>query len=338
VELKKLTTKELVTFSQLVKLNQPSLKKLVSNLLKNNYDKVIETKHYVMAEGNIPIALVAHLDTVFISPPEEIYHDQNKNVMWSPDGLGADDRAGVYAIIKILKSGYRPHIIFTTDEEKGGIGASKLIKDYKECPFKELKYMIELDRRGTNDCVFYYCNNPQFVNYIEDYGFLENFGTYSDICEFGPAWGVAAVNLSIGYEDEHTCVERLFISRMLNTISKVEKMLDDADTAPNFIYIETSVAEYYKNYYANFYGDNWKEYLMEDGYKCCNCGREYFDEELFPTLTEEGDTVRYCIDCLVAKNNIEWCELCNNPFEVPKGKNYKICPFCRAEELGDNLK
>ena len=40
-----------------------------------------------------------------------------KNVMISPDGLGADDRAGVFMIMNIVKAGFRPHVIFTTDEE-----------------------------------------------------------------------------------------------------------------------------------------------------------------------------------------------------------------------------
>ena len=84
------------------------------------------------------------MDTVFFKPATIIYYDRQKNTMWSPMGLGADDRAGVFAIIQILQSGLRPHIIFTTDEEKGCLGAEALAKT--ECPFQELKYIIELDR------------------------------------------------------------------------------------------------------------------------------------------------------------------------------------------------
>lgn len=55
--------------------------------------------------------------------------------MWSPQLLGSDDRAGVYAIIQIIEAGYKPHVIFTTDEEIGAVGAQKLIEDFPECPF-----------------------------------------------------------------------------------------------------------------------------------------------------------------------------------------------------------
>ena len=34
--------------------------------------------------------------------------------------------------------------------------------------------MIELDRRGKNDCVFYDCYCPDFIEYVEQFGFEEN--------------------------------------------------------------------------------------------------------------------------------------------------------------------
>ena len=115
---------------------QHRLKDLLKLYLKQwGYTNIISTREYIVAEGSIPICLVAHLDTVNENPPEEIFYDQEQRVMWSPDLLGADDRAGVYAIIRILSDGYRPHIIFTTDEEKGALGAQKLIEDFSECPF-----------------------------------------------------------------------------------------------------------------------------------------------------------------------------------------------------------
>ena len=103
-------------------------------LRKHEY-KVIATKQYILAEGELPVCLVAHLDTVEKKPPTDIYFDKEQGVMWSPQLLGADDRAGVYAIIQIIEAGYKPHVIFTTDEEIGALGAQKLIEDFPECPF-----------------------------------------------------------------------------------------------------------------------------------------------------------------------------------------------------------
>ena len=121
-------TNELWLFEYLVRSTQEELRKYVLDVLKNKYTQVVATKEYVCAVGDIPIALVAHLDTVFEKPVKDLYYDTRKNVLWSPEGLGADDRAGVYAILHILRNTpLRPSVIFTTDEELGGLGAESLV-------------------------------------------------------------------------------------------------------------------------------------------------------------------------------------------------------------------
>ena len=164
--------------------SQEELKTSLIVALKEFYKKkkIKSHKLYITAEGTIPVALVAHMDTVFPDHTREkmeIYYDQAKQVLWSPDGLGTDDRAGIWIILQILKSGYRPHIIFTCNEELGGEGALALAN--KKCPFKDLKYIIELDRMGAEDCVFYDCDNLDFIDFIEKYGFEEDVGTFTDI-------------------------------------------------------------------------------------------------------------------------------------------------------------
>lgn len=213
----------------LCRKEQSELKDMMITYLTNVYDKenVLIADGYILCKGCIDIALIAHMDKVFTAPMTEFYYDEEKGVMWSPQGAGFDDRAGIYAIIQILKKGYRPHIILTEDEEIGAVGAKKLLMDFPESPFDSLAYMIELDRAGHNDCVFYNCCNDDFTKYIENFGFEFARGTFTDIRVLSPAWGVAAVNLSIGYYDEHIEIERLNIKSMERTISKVEVMLND---------------------------------------------------------------------------------------------------------------
>lgn len=323
---------------RLFSLTQKELKATMGQYLAKNYDKVVNAKKYCYAVGNIPICLVAHMDTVYSKPVKELFYDERKNVLWSPDGLGADDRAGVFAILKILKAGYRPHIILTTDEEKGGIGATALAK--KGCPFPELKYMIELDRQGTNDCVFYDVYNPDFTDYIEDFGFMEAFGSYSDICEFSPKWKVCSVNLSIGYKNEHSYAEYLAIGPMFDTIEKVKKMLDEADNAPCFEYREMP-------YYANWWKAGSKKaaeaekawacaygYPMDDigDVKCDKCHHWFSEYEVFPVKGLDGEIKFYCPDCLVG--NIEWCPICGEPFEI-NGSEY--CCDCLEAKNGKTV-
>lgn len=320
MQLQTLTYNDYHLFQQLVAIKQNSLHKTMSSYLKKHYPNVITTKDFIFAKGEIPVALVAHLDTVFAETATDVYYDKEKNVIWSPQGLGADDRAGVFAIIKLIRRGYRPHIILTTDEELGALGAKNFIKSYPKDRIKELdiKYIIQLDRRGTNDCVFYDCENSDFVQYVESFGFIENWGSFSDISIICPAWEVAGVNLSVGYEDEHSLVETFHITPFLATVKKVAKMLEDIDNAPYFKYIPAKTYKYIGNVL------NWDEEL-----KCSKCGHFFNEYEMFPVKSLTGTTKFLCPECLIL--NAEWCETCNEAFELEVGSHEKLCKDCRGK-------
>lgn len=325
-----LNKNDLHTFEQLVQLKQPTLKKTLSAFLRKKYSTVIETERYICAVGDIPIALVAHMDTVFKEPPKDIFYDTNKNVIWSPEGLGADDRAGVFAIVQILRTNRRPHIIFTTDEEMGALGASALVS--QPCPFEKLQYLIELDRRGTCDCVFYDCDNPEFTNYIEKFGFITAWGSFTDISILGPAWGVAGVNLSIGYRNEHSTSETLFVNPMLATIEKVKNMLDTPkEEIPFFKYIPFDYGHLSVHRYPIWdynYGQDYKEY------QCLKCGKFFLEEETFPVYTSEGKYENYCCDCVIEV--ADWCQFCGEPFKKQFDGD-KFCVRCKGDlKYNDN--
>ena len=93
-------------------------------------------------------------------------------------------------------------------------------------PFDDLKFLIELDRRGDNDSVYYECANDEFEQFINPFGFETAYGTLSDISALAPMWGIAAVNFSIGYRDEHSHEERLYVNSMFATIEKVKDILE----------------------------------------------------------------------------------------------------------------
>ena len=306
-------------------MSQQELHKTLGVYLKSKYSNVIIEKEYIVAVGDIPIALVAHLDTVFGSGVVDLYYDQRKGMMWSPQGLGADDRAGLFAILQIVQSGLRPSVILTTDEERGGLGAQKLAK--RECPIPFLRYMIQLDRRGNNDCVFYDCYCPSFIEYVESFGFLEKEGSYSDISFLMPAWQVCGVNLSVGYEDEHSYTEHLDVNALFRTIKLVTNMLTQ-EKIPHFPYKEA------KNALTDWWGDSRAYYDAGEydmGLPCHKCGKYYFDFELIPVKGYKvKKMLNYCPDCIV--DNVNWCDICGKPYEIglPE-EDINICQDCTEE-------
>ena len=227
--------KPLFPYWQIFKMDVPALYKFLKYILLEYYGEVCSnsTNDYLYAKGEIPILLVAHMDIVHKKLPR-VEHDHEKNTLWSKTGLGADDRAGVAAILKIIEDGYRPYVLFTDEEESGCVGASIAIK---KLPVPDIKYIIELDRRGSNDAVYYDNDNPDFEKYVNSFGFTTATGSFSDISELCPSWGISGVNLSIGYYNAHSLLEYLKIDEWEATVEKVKRMLD-SPPAEMFEYIE----------------------------------------------------------------------------------------------------
>ena len=241
---------ELISF---LKLTQEELKYKLYLLLREKQMNPLFENGFIYAKGNIPILLVAHMDTVLDKPPQTILYHQELNRLYNPNGiLGGDDRCGIYAIVRLLEK-VRPHILFTEDEEIGCIGA---IKAVEKINIPNVKYIVELDRRGKDDCVFYSCGNKKFIRYVEKFGFRTNYGTCSDISILGRVWDIAAVNLSCGYYNEHTVREFVNFDELLMTINRVDKMIQKIAKSPYFTYQEIK----YESYYFAF-DDNPNEFL-----------------------------------------------------------------------------
>lgn len=244
-----------VDFENICRMSQKTLKKHMRKMLEEKYDEVIYADGFVFAKGTVPILLVAHMDTVHKELPRII--ELNNGKISSPQGIGGDDRCGIYMISKIIEK-HHCSVLFTEDEEIGGVGADKFV--HHSClNGLEFNYAIELDRRGKNDAVFYECDNPEFEDFItEDGDWKTDFGSYSDICDVAPALGCAAVNLSCGYYNAHTKNEYVVFSEMEANIKKVCKLIERTTENDKFEYIEAKHRwgkyEMYGGWSSEYYG------------------------------------------------------------------------------------
>lgn len=248
-------------FEKILRLNQNDLKNWCFYYLRKRYKKkeVLKTKDYLYAKGNIPVLLVAHLDIVHEEMPKIIVYDKEQKILWSPTGIGGDDRCGVYAILKIVKE-FKPYVLFTTEEEKGGLGAREFTKQISTLP---VNFIIELDRRGNGQAVFYDCGNKEFKEYILSFGFEEKIGSYSDVRTLSVEYDIAGCNLSAGYYNEHTTTEHIYLEHLQNTINKVKQILLDRDNHKFYNCQKPDYKEYNYNYYDDYYDYEGYEY---DGY------------------------------------------------------------------------
>ena len=193
---------ETSTWEAILRATQPELKTCLHRWLEQNGFTSVSRDGYLYAAGSVPVLLVAHLDTVHREPVRDICYNADRTVAMSPQGIGGDDRAGVWMALHIL----------------------------------EVNYIVEMDRRGANDAVFYRCDNPDFTEYVCGFGFEVAYGSCSDISYIAPSIGTAAVNISCGYYCEHQRYEYIRIDQMRRNAQRIAEMV--AAPSPRFEYRE----------------------------------------------------------------------------------------------------
>lgn len=243
-------------FTKICQMSQEKLKKFVAKKLEETHNKVIVEDGFVYAQGTFPVLLVAHLDTVHTQLPQSIIYDKKTDTLSSPQGIGGDDRCGIYMVLETIKD-FNCSVLFCEDEEIGAIGAHKFTES-NIAKHLEFNYIIEFDRKGKNDAVFYDCNNEDFEKFITQEFYQSSWGSFSDISVLAPHFKCAAVNLSCGYYNAHTKDEYIVIGEMEESINQACKILERTTEEDKFEYVEASY-----NYDWDAYELNEKSWLVE---------------------------------------------------------------------------
>ena len=286
---------QLIQLVEYCRLSQQDLKASLTDELqvRRGKDRVTDQYGFIYSPGSHPVLLVAHLDTVHKTLPTDIYREGD--YLYCAEGIGGDDRCGVFIIMELIKQ-LDCHVLFTEDEEIGGRGAIGFTQS-GICP--EVQYIVEFDRKGCTDAVYYECDNREFVQFIEQNGFIESYGSFSDISFIAPVLGVAAVNLSSGYQRAHTRDETINISDIDSIMKRAAKLISCVDT--KYEYIERE----------RMHG--FQEYGRGEMYFDWSFGKCEFDKAVWDT--DVLDTAGY---------GTGTCSECGQTvFE-----DYDYCPYC----------
>lgn len=278
-------------FEKICRMSQAELREYCKNVLKTNKYSVIERDGFLLAEGDYPVLLCAHLDTVHNKRATQfIYRDK---YLTCPQGIGGDDRCGIYMILNLIEH-HKYSVLFLEDEEMGCIGASIFCAtNFPKRLRGNINYIIELDRKGTTDCVFYDCDNKDFIEFCESTGYFKmDIGSCSDISYIAPKIGVAAVNLSSGYFDEHMKEEYVDMEAMKTILKEVLKLTEEKVEKP-FEYIESPNANHWNKAYEHYCEDYgyYGGYLDGCGYYDCETD-EYYDEDEYLKEKQKGISVK----------------------------------------------
>lgn len=277
-------------FEDILGMSQKSLKDYLCSFLCGIGYSITTGDGYVFAKGDVPVLLIAHMDTVKGEIPKTIIKEptlEGIRMIAENSLIGGDDRCGVWMIMNIIKK-VKCHVLFLEDEEIGCVGARKFTKTNNIDYVKEnISFMIELDRRGSNDCVYYSNDNRDFVKYIEEKtGTKEAYGSMSDISTLMPATNVAGVNISCGYYKEHTHDEYIMLDEMNDIMQRLMNFLTSETEFPRYKYVAKYRQMSFSDYKFSDYRFSGYDYY---GYKSLSKKAMRSLNELCLTVTLDSD-------------------------------------------------
>ena len=240
--------------------------------------------------------LCIHLDTInthrgIDKPLISGYFDYNKELdMYSVNKnsnlscLGGDDRAGLWVLMRLLADkdvrDYYCYGVFF-DEEVGGKGSSKYMMDYKDYE-DGVSCFIGLDRRGVDEVATYGNDNEQLLATISNLGYKKAYGTFTDASNLSD--DIACCNLSVGYYNEHTPNEVLYMEGAKACLRNLTHIAE-LNLLPDVYKVEGG-------YTLDVYDDRWETLDKLPTPVLCDCCGEHLP------LYEHDDTgYLLCGDC-----------------------------------------
>ena len=278
-----------MNITQLLTQTQEECFEMLLNVTQDFSQTYSKNEYIIVNTNNMPKPMLCiHLDTTngHSGVNKEDTHIEGSLITLKSTSknkcLGGDDRAGLWIALQLIKSmqnGYIPKdkysFGFFCDEEVGGLGSTAYLNSKH---FKEHQHtcFIGLDRRntqqGTPEMALYGCNNENLISLFKG-AYETHYGSFTDASNLAEGTSLACINLSVGYNNEHTREEYINFRDTLFTF----KYLKDLEISK----------EQFKADYINTYND---EPI------CCEmCGEH---TALYLTEYEYGWELKLCQDCL----------------------------------------
>lgn len=205
--------------------------------------------------------IVAHLDQVQEKHSKDFICLESEDIIigYSPkrreqQGLGADDKCGIWIALKCLKDYDNIKIALFVGEEVGCKGSSKANMEF----FADCRFVIEPDRRGHNDLItsisWTSLCSDEFLNDIgyKEYGYKETDGLMTDVEALKEnQLAISCINLSCGYYQPHTDHEFVVKADLLNCLAFVKHIIETCTK----VYPHVDVDEVFSRYRYGGYGD-----------------------------------------------------------------------------------
>lgn len=211
--------------------------------------------------------IVAHMDQVQERHSKDFiaYEAEDIIIGFSPkhkeqQGLGADDKCGLWIGLKCLQKFDCLKLAFFVGEEVGCKGSGLANMAF----FDDCRFVIEPDRKGSEDLITQIGWTPlcsdDFLKDIgfKKFGYKETDGMMTDI-EALKDHGLllSCINVSCGYYKPHSNEEFVYKPALLNCFAFVEHIIKTCTK----VYPHIDNTAYYEK--QNYYGDIYDDYYSE---------------------------------------------------------------------------
>lgn len=197
----------------------------------------------VDADDKLP-CLIAHTDLhPSLTHPTLDNLEYEDGKFSGPDGLGADDRAGIFTINKLLRR-YpgKFMVLFPDKEEVGLIGSTAFTRSKAFNVFdKYASVFISIDRRrghnGKKSIATYGSDCKKLNSWVEALTGRDSVRGSSTDCKALSSASknkVPCFNFSCGYVNEHSKNETQYFKELLETVDDVEKLILDKRAYENY--------------------------------------------------------------------------------------------------------
>ncbi len=210
--------------------------------------------------------IAAHLDQVQEKHSKDFrcYEAEDVIIGFSPkrreqQGLGADDKVGLWIGLRCLQEFECIKLAFFVQEEVGCKGSEQADMSF----FDDCRFVIEPDRRGSEDLITQIGWTPlcsdEFLKDIgyEQFSYKEAEGMMTDIEALKDnGLAISCINLSCGYYKPHTDQEFIYKPAVSNCLNFVEHIIETCTKV--YPHIDETVRYEKQNYY-DIYDDYYDE-------------------------------------------------------------------------------
>lgn len=253
--------------------HEGKIRKFIWNWIKQNVPSAfikcdkLGNMYVTKGESETYPCIAAHLDQVQDRHSNDFWAYEAEDIIigFSPkhkeqQGLGADDKVGLWIGLKCLQKFDAIKLAFFVGEEIGCKGSQEADMDF----FKDCRFVIEPDRRGANDLIIEIGWTPlcsdEFLKDIgyKKFGYKETEGMMTDIETLKDnGLAISCINLSCGYYDPHTDHEIVYKPAVSNCLAFVEHIIE---TCTKVYPHEDDTARFERhNYYDDLYDDLYSE-------------------------------------------------------------------------------